>query len=200
MRMNPKGFLRLPKDLGFEIWGLSDNFTGERRIGLWDADPGDDPLQESARVYRVTTDHIDSAARVFISVHTVPKHPRSHGVGEYGFRDAAGAALHHAADKSAWCEPGTEELLDILEVLRPSGSPGDPEWGHHRLIVAGAEREGHFLSVGRAWAAVVELATLVIGVSGCGVEADAYGLVPIDNYTRYASQRWPRERRRPPIP
>lgn len=195
--MSSAGFLRLPSGLDFEVWGLADNFTGERHIGLWDVDSSEPTLRETAPVYRVTTDHLDTTGRVFVSVHTVPKRPRSNGFGEYGFREAAGGALHHAIDKAAWCEPGVEAALDVLEVIRPGDSPDDPQWGRRSLIVGGGEHEGRFLRVGQAWVAVVNLPVAVIGVSGCGAEPDAYGLVPIADLSRYHSQRWPREERHP---
>jgi len=188
----------LPRDLDFEVWGLSGSFTGARSIGLWDVDAGQEYFRESAPVYRVTTHHVVTTAPVTISVCTVPKRPRPHGFGDYGFGDAAGSALHHAIDKAAWLEPGNERALSDPEVIRPGDYPDAPQWGRHRLVVGGDEVQGHFMRVRQAWVAVADLPAQVVAVSGCGTEPDAYELVPIADLSEYASRPWPGERRRRP--
>jgi hypothetical protein len=197
--MKNKGFLRLPNGIDFEVWGLSEVFVGDRTLGLWDVDGGmPTPLLESTPVYRVTTEHADRFSEGAISVVTVPKRPRSDGwsgrigpFGYFGFRDAAGAALSEAISKAAWCEPGIEASFDVLEVLRRGDDPESLDWGRTRLVVAGADSEAHFLHVGMAWVAVVELEDVVVAVSGCRAEPGDYDLVPIVDLTAYASTPWP---------
>lgn len=194
MRAN-SGF-RLPTGLDFGVWGLSREFSGDRSIGLWDAEGMGSPLRESADVYRVVTHHEDRMAWLSISVHTVPKRPRNEGHEEHCFENAAGSALLHATWKAAWCEPEIEATLDTRQVLRPGEDADDPAWQRHRLRVDGTDAEGHYLLVGQAWVAVVELPDLVLGVSGCGAAPDDYELAPIADLGEYASQSWPRDRRR----
>jgi hypothetical protein len=199
--MRYKGFLRLPDGIDFEVWGLSELFVGNRTLGLWDVDGGmPTPLRESTPVYRVTTEHADCISGASISVVTVPRRARSDVLGRtghlgyFGFREAAGAALQQATDKAASCEPGIEASLDILEILR-ADRPEAPDWQRTRLVVSGADSEAHFLHIGMAWVAVVELEDVVVAVSGCRAEPGDHDLVPIADLTAYASAPWPGRRK-----
>lgn len=172
----------LPRNLDFEVYGLSALFSGLRVLGLWDEDQ---PPHPTRTVYRVTTEHFDLETRASISVHTVGK------FGRHGFPEAAGSALQHATWKAEWCEPGIGMSLDTLEILSLSDDRKAPQWGRTRLIAAGAGMDAYFHRVGKAWAVAVELDDIVIGVSGCRAEPGDYELVPIADLTRYA-RRWPR--------
>jgi hypothetical protein len=195
--MKENGFFRLPSSVDFDVYGLSDLFTGTRVLGQWDDDERSfaSPLRESVHIYRAITHHFDANTRASISVHTVSRRSRRDGAKRYGFREAAGSALLHATWKANWCEPSIRTTLDTLEILSLADDASTAGWDRTALRLAGHEVESHFHRVGRAWAAVVERTDVVIAVSACLVEPDRLDVVAIADLSIYAARAWPRPSR-----
>jgi hypothetical protein len=192
--MKENGFFRLPSSVDFDVYGLSELFTGTLVLGQWDDDERSfaSPLRESVHIYRVITHHLDPNTGASVSVHTVSKRSRRDGTKQYGFREAAGSALLHATWKANWCEPSIRTTLDTLEILSLADDASAAGWDRTALRVAGHEVECHFHRVGQAWAAVVDREDVVIAVSACFAELDRLDVVAIADLSTYAARPWPR--------